>query len=85
MRQKVYVIYGTYDNLFEALKEMIKLSVDAFKIGRERLPVMETIKFMSEYGYGIQKVTKGHYQVYGTHDREIFERYIGFTTEEAQA
>lgn len=76
MREKVNVIYGSYSNVFEALKEMIKLSIGAFKIGRERLSLYDTIRFMSEYGYSIQKVPGG-WQVYGVHDLEIFERYIG--------
>ena len=73
---RVDVVYGVYDNPWEAVKIMIKLSVSTFRIGKELMPIKDIIRYCSQYGYSIQRLGKGQWALYGTHDKTVFDEYI---------
>ena len=73
---RVDVVYGVYDNPWVAVKIMIKLLASTFRIGTGMMSVKDTIKYCSQYGYSIQRLGKGQWALYGTHDKAVFDEYI---------
>lgn len=70
---RVDVVYGVYDNAWTAAKEMAKLSVMNFKRTIKKFSLKDTIEFCTQYGYSIQRLGKGQWALYATHDKEVFE------------
>lgn len=73
---RVDVVYGVYENPWEAVKAMIKLSAFTFRTGKEMMSIKDTVKYCSQYGYSIQRLGKGQWALYGTHDKRVFDEYI---------
>lgn len=76
-RETVDVLYGMYSNPVRAVLKCYKLTAERFTTGIKSLTLGETLRFVTDYYYKVEKVDKGCYAIVARHDKEIFERVIG--------
>ena len=76
-RETVDVLYGIYSNPVKAVAKCFKLTLERFSLGKETLNFSETLRFVCDYYYKVERVDRKCYAVVARHDKEIFERVIG--------